>query len=474
MDTIKIVFVGPGGVGKTTIRKIFFEQDNPIKLLEDSLEPTYGVETALYDVGKQIAVHDLAGQQLDEWLSDSDDVFTESDLIMLVLDATDPWEEQTRLIEKVIGLKRKCCNSAYYAVLFHKIDLLDEAGLQQLNQLRSENYDRFAGMHTFMTSIKREYFFDAFKTITSILRKTLSLSGGEHERIFSKMMVLNQFINQNELVLDDLEEYLDEETTKIKEYVDELKEEGFLMFKESLNSISLSEKGKETLNTVRNRLVSHLESQEVLRESKVKGLIVSDHHGKTFLTYEAVPGFFAKLVSNEQYSQDPQFIAMFFSAVLDFGKTIDKQGFKESFFLGETFQISIISYQDIAGIFISEGLTISQDVRNSLRIFLTNFYAEFKPELDIFRELNGVQNVERLRDRLEKQFIELGSVLKHLGNNNQREISEEKIIDLYMDLESKGISIETNERIKDLLFKYTVSRDMKYLVELDRIIAGNL
>ena len=64
---IKIVLVGPAAVGKTTFRHIFFDRDNPFDLLQKSLEPTHNIETNVYSFETLIAVHDLAGQQLDDW-----------------------------------------------------------------------------------------------------------------------------------------------------------------------------------------------------------------------------------------------------------------------------------------------------------------------------------------------------------------------------------------------------------------------
>jgi adenylate kinase family enzyme len=41
----KIIFIGPPGAGKMTLRKIFFEGENLKELLEIGLEPTHGQET---------------------------------------------------------------------------------------------------------------------------------------------------------------------------------------------------------------------------------------------------------------------------------------------------------------------------------------------------------------------------------------------------------------------------------------------
>ena len=67
----KIIFIGPSGAGKTTIRKIFFEGENSKKLLEYALEPTYGEESLILrlpGLNEDIGIFDLAGQENHRWL----------------------------------------------------------------------------------------------------------------------------------------------------------------------------------------------------------------------------------------------------------------------------------------------------------------------------------------------------------------------------------------------------------------------
>ena len=71
----KVIFVGPSGAGKTTLRKIFFEGENASKLLEYALEPTYGEESLILrlpGLNKDVGVFDLAGQENHRWLESED------------------------------------------------------------------------------------------------------------------------------------------------------------------------------------------------------------------------------------------------------------------------------------------------------------------------------------------------------------------------------------------------------------------
>ena len=79
----KIIFVGPSGAGKTTLRKLFFEGENSTKLLEYALEPTYGEESLILrlpGIKEDIGIFDLAGQENERWLSTAENsIFMEQD-----------------------------------------------------------------------------------------------------------------------------------------------------------------------------------------------------------------------------------------------------------------------------------------------------------------------------------------------------------------------------------------------------------
>jgi len=178
----KIILIGPSNVGKTTLRKIFFEQENPLKLLNESLEPTMGHETTIYDIEGLFEVHDLGGwqfklslseQQSESWSTENFDLFYKTDLIITMVDATDGWEENKKFWERINFQRQRICPNAHLIILFHKVDLLDDIQKQQLDWNISTI---FAGEHditAFTSSIVPDFFPRTFMNVVRGLRQCI-------------------------------------------------------------------------------------------------------------------------------------------------------------------------------------------------------------------------------------------------------------------------------------------------------------
>ncbi len=90
----KIIFVGPPGAGKTTLRKVFFEGESSSKLLDYALEPTHGKESVILQLSEDVGVFDLAGQENTRWFeTDDKEIFYESKILIVVIDITTDHEK---------------------------------------------------------------------------------------------------------------------------------------------------------------------------------------------------------------------------------------------------------------------------------------------------------------------------------------------------------------------------------------------
>jgi len=139
----KVVLVGPQEVGKSTLRKWIFEGDSVIKLLENPLEATFGIENYSYNLLKNdIGVFDLAGQEGDRWFEENVDVFNESDLILNVLDARFAPKILADKIDLALKVETKQAPNSFLFFLIHKIDLIDAKQLEKIKRaLKDKNID---------------------------------------------------------------------------------------------------------------------------------------------------------------------------------------------------------------------------------------------------------------------------------------------------------------------------------------------
>lgn len=90
----KIIFVGPPGAGKTTLRKVFFEGESSSKLLDYALEPTHAKESVILQLSENVGVFDLAGQENTRWFeTDDKEIFYDTKILIVVIDITTDHEK---------------------------------------------------------------------------------------------------------------------------------------------------------------------------------------------------------------------------------------------------------------------------------------------------------------------------------------------------------------------------------------------
>ncbi|MFX0103776.1 MAG: GTPase domain-containing protein [Candidatus Hodarchaeota archaeon] len=203
---IKVVFLGPPGVGKTSLRKFFFEGESANSLIEHSLPPTKGFIYCTYEhifsaknelemVKKEytyegdpfkISVLDAAGQELNKWLdTDAEDVFPEADIIFCVFDASEWLEEDLKptLQEFVLKVYNKRVELSPDAVLYiigNKFDKVPK-GLYVRKALKASiknsinlyilnKLNKYVSFDVFITSLF-ELTYDNFDAITDLIQK---------------------------------------------------------------------------------------------------------------------------------------------------------------------------------------------------------------------------------------------------------------------------------------------------------------
>jgi len=142
---LKITLVGKPGVGKTTIKKVIFEGENPNKLILFPLEATIGTKFSVHDfIDVKISLVDTPGQSLPILLEDEEkqiQIFENSKAIIYIFD----YENWISLSQEIIDDIRKIYsitkNKNYKTKIFlflHKIDLISQKMRGKINLLKEQ------------------------------------------------------------------------------------------------------------------------------------------------------------------------------------------------------------------------------------------------------------------------------------------------------------------------------------------------
>ncbi len=129
--TTKISMVGKPEVGKTTIKKVILEGEDPSKLIIFPLEATIGIQYSVHDfMDLKISLLDTPGQALPLLLEDEEKqimIFGDTSAIIYIFDYP-TWIENSQDIiddiKKIYEIKKRIEGDAKIILFLHKIDLL--------------------------------------------------------------------------------------------------------------------------------------------------------------------------------------------------------------------------------------------------------------------------------------------------------------------------------------------------------------
>jgi GTPase SAR1 family protein/predicted transcriptional regulator len=264
----KIVLVGPSACGKTTFKRIFFEDANPIQLVKESLDPTRGVETDTYAAfSKLISVWDLAGQEIDHWLSDRTDVFNGSNVIVCMLNAAEPLKDSVAFLLKFLKVRNTVSPSTPVFILLTKCDLVSNVEsynmVLKIEKYMQEKHPEFVDACT-RTKIHRVSITDVFflKTMTiafqiieaCIEKNQLQVSPEHLAEIKSKMKILALFPPSSWLRITDIQIPARLDSSTLQKYIEDLYALGYLA-RERDEFYSISEKGGHFLSACKKQAV---------------------------------------------------------------------------------------------------------------------------------------------------------------------------------------------------------------------------
>lgn len=249
----KIIFVGPPDTGKTTIKSVFFEMANPLKLLKNSLDPTRGVHSSVYSLfDLELGVFDLAGQENENWFKKERDVFNHTNLIICVLDINRYLKENFAFIDDLIEiyneLKLSFCS---LVILLHKIDLMEPLYVQHKHKafdeyIKNEKKCDFR-VQIYPTSITKKYFLETYDIIAEIFSNSIKdISSSKSDSIFQDFRTdINIILRYDDLKEHNIKDLFYDFDISIKDATPRLRRLerlGFLKFIENMQNFQLTER----------------------------------------------------------------------------------------------------------------------------------------------------------------------------------------------------------------------------------------
>ena len=177
----KLLLLGRAGVGKSTLKKIIFEGEDPSELLHHSLEPTRGIETSNYSwLDLELSIFDTSGQELDNLLKEESEqifAFTNAAAVIYIFDYNN-WlsnsqeiADEIKDVHKIISRINK---ETKLMVIFHKIDLIPKVIRNNVKILTYQIQSIFNlpikdSLH--FTSIDEDYIYSIHNAFSEILSK---------------------------------------------------------------------------------------------------------------------------------------------------------------------------------------------------------------------------------------------------------------------------------------------------------------
>ncbi|GAB4326944.1 MAG: hypothetical protein Kow0069_33680 [Promethearchaeota archaeon] len=467
VEKLKVVFVGPSAVGKTTLRRVFFEQANPLTLLSHPLEPTFGVETEVYDLGKVVAaVHDLAGQELERWLA-SDDAFSFADVLVVVLDAREEFTTNETTWKRVEAHWRATCPKAKVIVLFHKVDLLTPKELDALRLRVHAAFSVMQDVRALLTSVAKSLIVETFRQFSDALREAfLGVDRVDARDVCHCAEILTHFVKRDAISLRDLVYSIGGPPGYAVSLLRRLQEREYVTIAGD-EVVKLGRKGRYLVENLEN--LGLRDVLDVVKEAAVvKSVLVANTNGVTMYVYEQDPGLFNQIVERSGKTPKPALVASFISAISMFGQELDEGGISTINLSGTNLQVVSHRYRDVLGVFFLSSLVpAKENVLEILKEFVADFCREFEPEIAIFQNSGAAHPLLRRESQIEGMIRHLNARLQAAALGESY-VPTSKVYDAYSRIDELLDDEKARHDLKAMLFHYALTGDRESLDALKR------
>ena len=431
----KIIFVGPPNAGKTTLRKIFFEGENRIKLLKFGLEPTHGQESVILKICENVGIFDLAGQENWRWLeTDEKSVFYNTKILIIVIDITTSIKEILEFIEKVLKIKDELTPSTYIYLLLHKKDLITQDRLADIKLGIIKKFGRENQIKIAYTSIMKKYFLEMLSLFMEIL-KTCTSKLIDKERVNFDLLKITidllYFIHE-EIVISkmDLIKKLKVSDKKMDYIMNVLDNEGFIKVSKAQNLplYSLTVKGKKYFNDIsRDFFIDSFNVETNLLEANLKGklrppllgFMVADKDGKTLMTTELYDDIFGEILNskNDEIHTDHELIPMFICALERFSGELNIQNLSGFKLKGTNIRLQTYRYDIITVTLFINGRTNIRPIKDQIKDWFDNFFKKYEKEFESSIISCNVSRLVELREEGREWLVDLNQKYQKLAVN---------------------------------------------------------
>ncbi|MHA1452821.1 MAG: GTPase domain-containing protein [Promethearchaeota archaeon] len=491
----KIVFVGPAGSGKSTLRRLFFEGESAFDLLSNPLEPTRGSEVFNYKMKEEIGVFDLSGQELNKWLGQESDVFQQTDLILITLDATTEFALCLKLINQMHKIHKEKCPTASKYILWHKIDLLSSKEFKALKDNIKRLIERTS---MYFTSIKNEHYlntlnvvldilddlqskqiistpynFDTFRGLAALLNHlkkhkvanfielTTSINVHQHDLAALLNRLTDQkYIHSKNYGADQVFYLSDSGETYYHDIVQKFLHKREVSDSRNLPNFAFPSVEDITLERFDFNL-SKIHNKKYIAEMCEKliyGMIISDENGRSLTFVENGEGALIKaLATDDNGGFDIELVPMFINALYKFGGEINLQGFTGFQLSGNNINCHSIQFDNFTLTTFTSPFFNPESVKDAFIEMFDRFSVRFSAELENFMKTGNATPFQEYKSSFLKDFQKITLEFLKSMDSNLDEKSMNGYKELYHKLDGIQLSMVSDglrNKLKDFKLKF--------------------
>jgi len=496
--TKKIVFVGPPGSGKSTLRRLFFEGESAFDLLSLPLEPTRGSEIFTYRLREEIGVFDLSGQELNRWLGQEQEIFHQTDLIMITLDATTEFALCSKLINQILKIQQEKCPEASCYILFHKIDLLSSKDYKILKENIKEKILKIEECSIYYTSIKNEFYLNTFNVVLDILDDIQSkqiIHTPYNFDIFRSLAGLLSVLQKNKVAnFTELTSSLNIHQHDLANLLNQLGKEQYVLSRNygADQVFFLSDEGEDYYQKIVQRFLhkrdandsrnlpnfafpavedvtferfdfnlSKIDNKKYLSsicEKLIYGIIISDEHGRSLIIVENGEHALLNALTTEQNPGfDIELVPMFINALYRFSTEINIKGFTGFQLQGRNINVHSLQFNTFTLTCFTSPYFNPELMKDAFIEMFDRFSIRYHSELESFMSTGNATPFQEYKSTFlrDLQYITV-EFLKQIDTNvDEKSMNSYK--ELYRKLDGIQLSMVSDTlriKLKDFKLKF--------------------